>query len=205
MLMENGGRSIGQLKLQAAVDGAVASCDPLDGVRDGVIRDPRACNYSATALVSSGRLSVSEATAIDKIWEGSHNVDGTLSWYGIPRGASFAALANAELMSIAYGQAKYWVEFDPEWDYHTLTYANYPAFYDKTCHAMTPGPTTTDNPVSIKAFRDKGHKLLMWHGWADQMIMPQGSIDYYNQVHLKRRPVVAAYPITGTRLYNRTL
>eukprot|EP01043_Picozoa_sp_COSAG02_P073540 COSAG02_NODE_14342_length_1282_cov_1.686391_2_plen_129_part_01 len=22
----------------------------------------------------------------------------------------------------------------------------------------------------------------MWHGWADQMIMPQGSIDYYNQV-----------------------
>jgi hypothetical protein len=22
----------------------------------------------------------------------------------------------------------------------------------------------------------------MWHGWADQIIMPQGSIDYYNQV-----------------------
>lgn len=61
-------------------------------------------------------------------------------------------------------------------------YDNYAAFYDKTCRAMTPGPTTTDNPKSISAFRDKGGKLVMWHGWADQMIMPQGSIDYYNQV-----------------------
>jgi len=47
---------------------------------------------------------------------------------------------------------------------------------------MEPGPTATDNPASIAAFRDAGHKLVMWHGWADQMIMPQGSIDYYNQV-----------------------
>ena len=55
---------------------------------------------------------------------------------------------------------------------------------DKTVRAMEPGPTATDNPASIAAFRDAGHKLVMWHGWADQMIMPQGSIDYYNQVRL---------------------
>merc|ERR1712196_410424 len=47
---------------------------------------------------------------------------------------------------------------------------------------MEPGPTATDNPESIGAFRDSGGKLLMWHGWADQIIPPQGSIDYYNQV-----------------------
>lgn len=41
---------------------------------------------------------------MDKIWEGSHNTDGSLSWYGIPRGASFSALAGKSLMSIAYGQ-----------------------------------------------------------------------------------------------------
>lgn len=90
---------------------------------DGVIRDPRACNYSASALVPSGALTPKEAIAIDKIWTGSHDKNGTLSWYGIPRGASFDALANRQLMSIAYGQAKYWVELDPSWDYHSLTYA----------------------------------------------------------------------------------
>merc|ERR1719272_1862207 len=47
---------------------------------------------------------------------------------------------------------------------------------------MEPGPTATDNPASISSFRDRGGKVVMWHGWADQIIMPQGSIDYYNQV-----------------------
>ena len=75
---------------------------------------------------------------------------------------------------IPYGQAKYWVELDPEWDYHSLTEENYPAFFDKTVQVMEPGPTATDNPESISAFKEAGHKLVMWHGWADQMIMPQG-------------------------------
>lgn len=43
---------------------------------------------------------------------------------------------------------------------HWHRYDNYSAFYDKTCRAMTPGPTTTDNPKSISAFRDKGGKLV---------------------------------------------
>jgi hypothetical protein len=47
---------------------------------------------------------------------------------------------------------------------------------------MEPGPTATDNAESIKAFRDAGHKIVGWHGWADQIIMPQGSIDFFNQV-----------------------
>ena len=63
-----------------------------------------------------------------------------------------------------------------------MNYQNWQTFYDKTVRIMEPGPTATDNPESISAFRDKGGKLVMWHGWADQIIMPQGSIDYYNQV-----------------------
>lgn len=181
MLMENEGVSISQIKLDLAIGAAVLACDTLDGVKDGVLRDPRACTYSATSLVGKG-LTAAEAKAIDMIWHGSTNVDGSLSWYGIPRGASFSALAGSSLMSIPAGQAKYWVEFDADWDYKTLTYDNYPAFFDKTVKTMEPGPTATDNPESIQAFRNKGGKLVMWHGWADQIIMPQGSIDYYNQV-----------------------
>jgi hypothetical protein len=116
----------------------LADLSPTVQVVDGAIRDPRACNYSATALIASGKLTSAEATAIDKIWEGSRDADGKLSWYGIPKGASFSVLAGESLWSIPDGQAKYWVELDPEWDYHSLTYDDYPAFYDKTCRAMTP-------------------------------------------------------------------
>jgi len=164
-----------------------------------VLRDARACNYSATALVGQHGISAGEAKAIDLIWRGSQSVDGSLSWYGIPRGAKFDALASLSLMGIAAGQAKYWVELDPEWDYHSLTYENYPAFYDKTVKAMEPGPTATDNAESIKAFRDKagmqgeGGKLIMWHGWADQMIMPEGTIDYYNQVRRRLTRMLLLY------------
>ena len=182
MLMENHGKAVGYDNEVHAVSEAVKACDALDGVVDGVLRDPRACNYSARALVSSGHLTAGEAKAIDEIWRGARGADGSLLWYGIPRGASLSVLAGSQPFSIPVGQAKYWVELDPSWDYRSLTYDNFPAFFDKTVRVMEPGPTATDNPESISAFRDAGHKLLMWHGWADQIIMPQGSIDYYNQV-----------------------
>ena len=51
MLMENNGKAVSVAKEQLAVKAAVAACDALDGVADGVLRDPRACNYSATDLV----------------------------------------------------------------------------------------------------------------------------------------------------------
>ena len=38
-----------------------------------------------------------------------------------------------------------------------------------------------DNP-KLAPFRDYGGKLVMWHGFADQLIVPQGSIDYYDRV-----------------------
>ena len=39
----------------------------------------------------------------------------------------------------------------------------------------------TDNP-DLTAFRDRGGKAIVWHGWADQLITAEGSIDYYTRV-----------------------
>jgi hypothetical protein len=102
MLMENGGEAIGGLKLDLAVAAAVKACDAVDGVVDGVLRDARQCNYSATSLICApGKtldcLTAREAKAVDLIWRGSQNVDGTLSWYGIPRGASLSVLAGSRI------------------------------------------------------------------------------------------------------------
>ena len=55
----------------------------------------------------------------------------------------------------------------------TISYAGFAAFYDKTCRTMTPGPMPTADP-DIADFRDRGHKILMWHGWADGHIMHAG-------------------------------
>ena len=34
----------------------------------------------------------------------------------------------------------------------------------------------------LQAFRQRGGKLLQYHGWNDQLISPQNSIDYYESV-----------------------
>ncbi|MBV8711722.1 MAG: tannase/feruloyl esterase family alpha/beta hydrolase [Solirubrobacterales bacterium] len=39
----------------------------------------------------------------------------------------------------------------------------------------------TDDP-NLTAFRDAGGKIVMWHGTYDQLIFPQGTINYYNRV-----------------------
>jgi Tannase and feruloyl esterase len=39
----------------------------------------------------------------------------------------------------------------------------------------------TDNP-DLSAFRGHGGKILIWHGLADQLIFPQGTVRYYQRV-----------------------
>lgn len=39
----------------------------------------------------------------------------------------------------------------------------------------------TDKP-DLSAFKARGGKLLTWHGLADELIMPQGTINYYHRV-----------------------
>ncbi|MDH3409265.1 MAG: tannase/feruloyl esterase family alpha/beta hydrolase, partial [Gammaproteobacteria bacterium] len=34
----------------------------------------------------------------------------------------------------------------------------------------------------LREFRDAGGKYLMWHGWADPLVLPDQSVDYYESV-----------------------
>src|SRR5262245_29547414 len=81
---------------------------------------------------------------------------------------------------IATEQPKYWVYLDPNWDWKTLTYQNYGAFFDKTVQVVGP-VIATDNP-DLSAFAARGGKLLLFHGWADPLIMPQGTTRYFEEV-----------------------
>jgi hypothetical protein len=200
-VLENGG-AVPTAKLKdkftLATNAAVAACDNLDGVVDGVLTDPRGCTYDAQKLVTktctandTTCLTSAEANAIDKIWYGPTNEKGNKRlWYGEVRGTDLSALTfrsppNQEAVFSTFPpateQPKYWVYFDPAWNWQTeLDYSNFEAYIEDTVTQMAPGGTATDNP-DLAAFRDHGGKLILWHGFADQLIMPEGTIDYYDE------------------------
>ena len=184
------GHTISNAKQTLATKAAIASCDAIDGVVDGLLTDPRKCSYnpvndptitrSTCTATDATCLTPGEAAAIQKIWSGPTNAKGKQLWFGQERGTALNGLGGATPFSIAVAQPRYWVYFDPNWDWTTLTYANYEAFFKKTMAMVNP-LMASENP-DLSAFRDRGGKLLMWQGFADQLIMPEGSIEYYDAV-----------------------
>ena len=189
MLLDTGA-PISTTKETLAVSAAIAACDANDGVVDGVITDPRKCTYNPVndpaitkaSCTSSDNtcLTPAEAGAILKIWNGPTNLQGKKLWYGYQRGAALNSVAGANLNSIPLQQAQFWIYFDPTWTVSQLNYANFQPFMQKTM-AMMNALTASENP-DLSAFRNRGGKIVMWQGFADQLIPSEDSIDYYDSV-----------------------
>jgi hypothetical protein len=136
--------------------------------------------------------------ARDNSW--SVSIGGDHLWYGLARGASFGGLGN----SVAGVPAPFPIATDmvaleeqnstlatPTFTNATgngangwlnLSYAQMATAYDDGV-ALQPSFAyiNTDNP-DLRAFRDAGGKMLLYHGLADVLIMPQGSVNYYERV-----------------------
>ena len=74
----------------------------------------------------------------------------------------------------------YWVERDKSFDWHKLDYAGFETEFQKS-RALLNRTIGSDDP-DLQQFRRDGGKILMWHGLSDQLIFPEGTIDYYERV-----------------------
>jgi feruloyl esterase len=103
---------------------------------------------------------------------GSEAAGGSLS-----AGASWSALIAGPQTFLGGDFYKYMVFNDPAWDFHTLDFDDDIAVADAR---MAPVINSTD--PGLGAFKSLGGKLIMWHGWADPLVNPRNSIDYYQSV-----------------------
>ncbi len=179
------GGPIAQTKLNQATASAVAACDAADGVVDGVIDEPRACTFSATANIcgaptapATDCLNAAEAEAIDRIWDGPRNPDGKRVWFGLDRGTAIGALNGAAPFFLGVTQF-HWDTHDRMFDWTTVT-AN--AYADVAQQGSRNIADVTDTFDDLDAFRANGGKLLTFVGANDQLIMPQGVMHYYRQM-----------------------
>jgi hypothetical protein len=80
-------------ELDSLTEAAVASCDLLDGVNDGLISDAEKCFFDPFSMVGSvmncsltGKavtISKAAATIANATWEGPRGPDGEFLWYGL--------------------------------------------------------------------------------------------------------------------------
>src|SRR5262245_2582299 len=193
------GGPIAAAKLSQATASAVHACDAADGVTDGVIDDPRTCNFSATANICgtptappTNCLTPQEAHAIDLIWDGPRNAEGEKIWFGLDRGTALAQLIPLPPPAppiclgldcptpFALGVTQFhWDEHDRSFDWKTVTIDGYPQVAQDGSRNIA---DVTDTFGDLDVFRRHGGKLLTFVGGNDQLIMPRGVINYYRQM-----------------------
>jgi feruloyl esterase len=78
---------------------------------------------------------------------------------------------------------KYMVFNDPNWDFHTPDFDHDITFADAEMHAIIDS-TSPD----LSAFKARGGKLIMYHGWADPIVNSRNSINYFESVVATERP-----------------
>ncbi|GIF45802.1 feruloyl esterase [Asanoa ferruginea] len=180
-------------KQDAFTAAAVKACDPQDGVTDGIISDPVACDWNANKLIGQstpcGTITAADATVMNKIWQGPVTARGRSLWFGLVRGASPAWLAattttdgvtEAVPLPHAVGWLGTWLKQNPNWDWKTLTFTQYDQLFAQSLREFS-STIATDDP-DLSRFNGNGGKILLWHGLADPIIPPQGSIRYYQRV-----------------------
>ncbi len=187
-------------KLAAATAAAVSACDADDGVNDGIIGNPRQCRYDPRALIgtqsgSCGEFTADDAEVIRKIWEGPRAMDGSFLWYGLQRGADLSALNGSDSTGaatpfpVSLSWWRFFLKQDPAWDWHTLTRSGYELAWMQSVEEY---PLIATDNVDLSAFRQHGGKTILWHGEADQLIYPQGTIDYFERVQRHEGGAAAA-------------
>ena len=181
-------------KMEAAQAAAVAKCDGLDGVTDGIISDWPDCHFDARTLIGTvtpcGTITATDANVINKIMEGPRYPDGSFMWYGEMPGTNITALNGTTTapdgtispapFEISLQHFVYWLTQNPAYNWQTMTYPQFVRFFNQSCSEFN-GVIGTNNP-NLSAFYKAGGKLLSWVGTTDQLIYPQGVIGYYQSV-----------------------
>ena len=157
------------------------ACDAQDGVKDGVLENPRACKFDPAVLACDGDrkeacLSAAQVEAVRKIYAAVVDGAGKVVFPGHERGSELGwnTMAGARPFAIGLDHFRYAVFGDASWEYSALSFpkdADLAARTDK-------GLIDALNP-NFERFANHGGKLIQYHGWNDPQISPGSSVDYF--------------------------
>jgi hypothetical protein len=183
-------------KYPAIEAAAVAACDARDGVKDGVIDDPRKCDFKPATLLCKGPesaacLTAPQITALEKIYAGPRNSQGQQVYPGfLPGGEtgrngwegwiSGAAPGKSVQYAFATQGGAYLLFQNAAWDFRAFNLDRDVKIADDSL-----GSRVNAVDPNLKALKDRGGKLILYHGWSDPALAPLGTVNYYESVVAK--------------------
>jgi len=175
--------------LQVLKNAALAACDAQDGLKDGLIDNPKGCKFDpATVQCASGAatgcLTPAQVAAAKQLYAPAANPrTGEEIFPAFSPGSEMAwgTLAGRRPADVAADTFRYVVFQNPEWDAMTLNFDSDVRKADDIAQGY--GLNSIDPDLS-KYFAHNG-KMIMYHGWNDQLIAPGNSINYYSSVAQK--------------------
>ena len=170
----------------------LATCDALDGAKDGLIENPMQCQFDPGTLQCKGGdapgcLTASQVKTARVIMSPAKNRrTGELIFPTYEPGSELGwgrLLGGPDPYDTAVDQYKYVVFNDPGWNWRTFDLERDTAAAD----AAGNGVLAAVNP-DLTAFAQHGGKLITYHGFSDPSIAPQASINFYRSATRATRP-----------------
>ena len=162
-------------------------------MRDGVLNDPRQCHFDPATLQCKAEdsdkcLTAPQVTALKKLYAGTLDSKGHVVYPGYLPGAEngqggwglwITGPAPAKSLMAFFGKGFFsdFVYEKPDWDFKMFQVdLDLKAANDKTAQALN----ATD--PDLKAFKARGGKLIVYHGWNDPAITALNTVNYYQSV-----------------------
>lgn len=190
-----GGETLDRAKVPLVARAVLEACDGIDGQRDGLIDDPRRCDWQPARLQCQGGagvdcLTAQEVGVLDHWYRPVTGGDGRIQYPGgVPRGSEpywpvwLSGIPGSKDPALAERFGNDFVRYmafvpdagaafdvrQYDFDRDPPRLATMSRIYDATDPDLT-------------AFRARGGKLLLFHGWADPLVTPQRTLDYYAAV-----------------------
>jgi len=157
------------------------------------LADPRTCKFTPEMMLCKGEendgcLTQGQVATVKALYAGSYLRDGKLVYHGLLPGGELGdngwpgwitGTEKARNAGESYGQGYFrnLVYSNPNWELKSFDLdRDLKAAEEKTGQALN-----AVNP-NLRAFKARGGKLILYHGWNDPAISPLATIDYYNSV-----------------------
>jgi feruloyl esterase len=190
------GSFIPPAKIATIAKAVVAACDAQDGVTDGIVNDPRQCRFDPATIeckdaAASDCLTAAQVTALQQIYAGLKDAQGRRIFPGYLPGAEEGgggwgtwitgpAPVQSAMALFGHGYFSDMVYEKADWDFKSFTLES----GMRDAKTKTAAALDAVNP-DLSAFRKRGGKLILYHGWNDPAIPALSTVEYYESVVAK--------------------